>query len=163
MSRVSWLSIAEPRSVEARPILNRRLESFDIRDDPSPKHRSVVREDQEGDVDQCLLDSVMSRNTKPEFAFNERTKVKRKPVYIGGLKVPTPGNSSFQCWCVVAFTLVGWHCYFTNFPFEAHTPSNILAIALTIGVLYSLWMTWSTHAGTIPERGWVRCFSLPYA
>lgn len=110
------------------------------------------------DVDQCVLSSVMSRNLKPEFAVNERTKTKRKPLYIGGLKVPTPGNSSFQCWCVVIFSVVGYHCFFVNFPVATHPYYNLLGIFYLTISLYCLWMTWSTHAGTVPDRGWVRQF-----
>ena len=102
----------------------------------------------------------MSRNFKPEYAVNQRLKDKQKPMYIGGLKIPTPANSSFQCWCVTGFTLIGYHCYFTNFPINTNTASNILGIVLCSITLYSLWMTWSTPAGTIPDKGWVRLISV---
>ena len=105
---------------------------------------------------QSLLCSGMSRNFKPEYAVNQRLKDKQKPMYIGGLKIPTPANSSFQCWCVTVFTFVGYHCYFTNFPINSFAASNCLGLVLCSLTLYSLWMTWSTPAGTIPDKGWVR-------
>jgi palmitoyltransferase len=96
----------------------------------------------------------MSRNYKPEYAVNQRLKDKVKPVYIAGLKIPTPGNSSFQCWGVALFTLFGYHCFWTNFPPATNPIANTLGVIFCSIVLYSLWMTWSTNAGSVPSSGW---------
>lgn len=108
----------------------------------------------------------MSRNFKPEYAVNQRLKEKTKPVYIAGFKIPTPANSSFQCWGVALFTIIGYHCFFTNFPPNTYPYSNTLGVVVCSLTLYSLWKTWSVSAGSVPNQGWVRLFlasSLVYA
>lgn len=87
--------------------------------------------------------------------LNVSNKIRSTPYTLFGLKIPTFGTTSIQCWGVVISSVACFQYTMINWSFEEHPIINILAIIFMIISMFSLYQTWSNNAGTTPDKGWV--------